>query len=60
MFFSDYVGTQLQIWTAVGKQNLERLLAQVGLPLQECKQQCVNVVDVVSLAGKISDNWLLM
>jgi hypothetical protein len=39
MYYSDYVGTQLQIWTAVGKQNLERLLAKVGVPLAECRQQ---------------------
>lgn len=30
MFYSDYVGSQLQIWTAEGKQKLQRLLAQVS------------------------------
>jgi cell division control protein 45 len=39
MYFSHYVATKFQIWTQPGKQRLEYLLAKMGIPLAESRQQ---------------------
>ena len=52
MYYSDYVGSQLRIWTSIGQQNLERLLAKVrafcttlGRDLAGCAQ-CRSLLNV--------------
>jgi cell division control protein 45 len=35
---SNYVSTQLQLWTKPGMQRLYELLARMGYPLEECQQ----------------------
>ena len=39
MLYSDYVSTNMALWTAQGKKNLERLIAKVGIPLKSCRQK---------------------
>ena len=38
MLHSDYVSTNMALWTAQGKKNLERLIAKVGIP-KSCRQK---------------------
>lgn len=39
MTYSDYVATSMQLWTAKGRANLERLIAKIGIPLKDCRQK---------------------
>ena len=39
MFHSPQVATRLGIWSEGGRRKLDQLLAKMGFPLHECKQQ---------------------
>lgn len=39
LYYSNYIASKLGIWKEPGKHKLNEILAQIGIPLQECKQQ---------------------
>ena len=39
LYYSNYIAAKLGIWKEPGKRKLNEILAQIGVPLQECKQQ---------------------
>lgn len=39
MLYSNYVSTNMALWTARGKKTLERLIAKIGIPLKSCRQK---------------------
>jgi cell division control protein 45 len=39
LYHSNYIASRLGIWKEPGKNKLNEILAQIGIPLQECKQQ---------------------
>lgn len=39
LYYSNYIASRLGIWKEPGKHKLNEILAQIGIPLQECKQQ---------------------
>lgn len=39
LYYSNYIASKLGIWKEPGKHRLNEILAQLGIPLQECKQQ---------------------
>lgn len=39
LYHSNYIASKLGIWKEPGKNKLNEILAQIGIPLQECKQQ---------------------
>ena len=39
LYYSNYIAAKLGIWKEPGKRKLNEILAQIGIPLQECKQQ---------------------
>eukprot|EP00898_Chlorokybus_atmophyticus_P007466 jgi/Chlat1/7720/Chrsp66S07318 len=39
MLHSPYVATQLKTWTGAGRRELDRMLARMGIPLNECHQK---------------------
>jgi cell division control protein 45 len=39
LYYSNYIASRLGIWKEPGKRKLNEILAQIGIPLLECKQQ---------------------
>lgn len=37
MFYSNYLAAKLAIWKEKGKQELNKMIARIGVPLDEAK-----------------------
>ena len=39
MYYSSYLAPRLRIWSEMGKKELNRFIALLGIPLEEAKQK---------------------